>query len=152
MGELAQTPEAKREAARAAIEARENGIRAAAIKQGRVAERADILKALGAQSLEEASQLAQIRAERDARPTQHAYGRHGMARFAQGGALGLALGMGIGAAVVSLAFQWSMRESFQNAADYGSRMVVSGAALQSANPAERCIPGEQLSDGRRCPQ
>lgn len=75
-----------------------------------------------------------------------------MARFAQGGALGLALGMGIGAAVVSLAFQWSMRESFQNAADYGSRMVVSGAALQSANPAERCIPGEQLSDGRRCPQ
>lgn len=152
MGEVAETPEARRAKAEATIKAREDGIRAAAIKQGRVAERADILKALGAQALEEASQLAQIRAERDARPTQHAYGRHGIARFFQGIAVGAPLWFLLGAGAVALAFQWSMRESFDNAADYGSRMVVSGAALQSANPAERCIPGEQLSDGRRCPQ
>lgn len=63
------------------------------IKEGRRRQLADDLKALGAQTLADASQLAQIRAERDARPTVHSYHRHGMARLFQGAFLGMCAGV-----------------------------------------------------------
>lgn len=120
-------------------------------KRARAAERSDIYAKLGVQQLEDASQLAQLRAERDARPTQAEEAKHGRYRFWQGTAIGLSAGAAIGASMVALAFAWSMRESFTQAADYGSRMVVSGAALQAGSPPERCLPGETLPDGRVCP-
>lgn len=151
MAEIATTPQAAQLSAAQKLKQREDGIRAAAIKQGRQYERADMLKALGVKALEDASQLAQIRAERDARPTPTEEAKHGRHRFWQGMAMGLSGGVAIGSAMVALAFAWSMRESFDNAAQYGSRMVVSGAALQGASPPTRCVPGETLDDGRVCP-
>jgi hypothetical protein len=76
MSELAQTPAARQEEARARIKAREDGIRANAIKQGRELERKEMFNRLGVQRYEEASQLNQLRAERDERPTPDAERKH----------------------------------------------------------------------------
>ena len=92
MAEVVHTPEAARAAALAKIEAREKAIHANAVKQGRTAERTDMLKALGVQALEDASQLSQIRAERDARPTASEEQKHGRFRFYQGTAVGMIAG------------------------------------------------------------
>jgi hypothetical protein len=151
MADPIPTPQAAQAAAALRNKQQLDGIRAAAIKAGRQLERRDILTALGVQQLEDASQLAQLRAERDARPTPAEEAKHGRHRFWQGTAIGLSAGAAIGASMVALAFAWSMRESFNQAADYGSRMVVSGAALQAGSPPERCVPGETLPDGRVCP-
>lgn len=88
-----QTQADRLAAAKEAVKRREDGIRAAAAKQGRQQERQDIFQALGIQRLEEASQLAQLRSERDARPTIHSYHRHGMARLFQGAFLGMCAGV-----------------------------------------------------------
>lgn len=91
MGELAQTPEAARAKAQATLKSREDGIRAAAIKQGRTLERAEIMQALGVQRLEDASQIARLIAERDARVTPQEEAKHGRFRFYQGAAFGGAI-------------------------------------------------------------
>jgi hypothetical protein len=86
-------PEATRAAALAKVKAREDGIRAQAIRQGREAERKDMLQALGIQRIEEASQLAQLRAERDARPTAGEEAKHGRHQRWLGFAIGVPAGM-----------------------------------------------------------
>jgi hypothetical protein len=86
-------PQATREAALAKVKAREDGIRAQAIRQGREAERKDMLQALGIQRIEEASQLAQLRAERDARPTAGEEAKHGRHQRWLGFAIGVPAGM-----------------------------------------------------------
>jgi hypothetical protein len=57
-------------------------------KQAAARERASLLTKLGAQTLEEASQLATLRQERDARPTASEEAKHGRFRFYQGVAVG----------------------------------------------------------------
>lgn len=146
--EVVPTPDAKRADAIAKIKAREDGIRANAIRQGREAERRELMEALGAQTLADASQVAQIRKERDARPTHAEEAKHGRFRFYQGGFLGLIIGMSIAAIIASLLLQ----ESFRQAANYGREMTMTGALTQSVAPPTRCIPGETLPDGRRCPE
>jgi hypothetical protein len=86
-------PEATRAAALAKVKAREDGIRAQAIRQGREAERKDMLQALGIQRIEEASQLAILRAERDARPTAGEEAKHGRHQRWLGFAIGVPAGM-----------------------------------------------------------
>ncbi len=94
MGEpVSALPQATREAALAKVKAREDGIRAQAIRQGREAERKDMLQALGIQRIEEASQLAQLRAERDARPTAGEEAKHGRHQRWLGFAIGVPAGM-----------------------------------------------------------
>ncbi len=94
MGEpVSALPEATRAAALAKVKAREDGIRAQAIRQGREAERKDMLQALGIQRIEEASQLAQLRAERDARPTAGEEAKHGRHQRWLGFAIGVPAGM-----------------------------------------------------------
>ena len=94
MGEpVSALPEATRAAALAKVKAREDGIRAQAIRQGREAERKDMLQALGVQRIEEASQLAQLRAERDARPTTGEEAKHGRHQRWLGFAIGVPAGM-----------------------------------------------------------
>lgn len=93
MGELAQTPEAARLKAQATLKAREDGIRAAAIKQGRTLERAEIMQALGVQRVEEASQINRLIAERDARPTLSEEQKHGRHQRWLGFAVGVPAGM-----------------------------------------------------------
>jgi hypothetical protein len=79
-------------AAKRAQADREKGIHANAVKQGRTLERADVLKALGAQTLADASQTAQLRAERDARPTADAMAHAKKAAHRAGVVWGLAYG------------------------------------------------------------
>ncbi len=94
MGEpVSALPEATRAAALAKVKAREDGIRAQAIRQGREAERKDMLQALGIQRIEEASQLAILRAERDARPTAGEEAKHGRHQRWLGFAIGVPAGM-----------------------------------------------------------
>lgn len=60
-------------------------------KQAKKEATAELLTRLGTQTLEEASQLAKIRAERDARPTAGEEAKHGKYRFWQGVAMGGAI-------------------------------------------------------------
>lgn len=92
MSEAAKLPDAQRLEALARVKQREDGIRAAAIKQGRQLERQELFQALGAQSLADASHLNQIRAERDARPTRAEELKHGRHRFYQGAVAGIVAG------------------------------------------------------------
>lgn len=57
------TPDAARLQALAKVKAREDGIRAAAAKQGRQQERQDLFQALGVQRLEDASMVNTLKAE-----------------------------------------------------------------------------------------
>src|SRR5690606_23005811 len=90
--------------ARKKQEQREQGIRAQAVKQGRELERAEILRALGVQRLEDASTSAQLRAERDARPTAAEEIKHAKAARREGIIMGVILGailtMGVAAGLM----------------------------------------------------
>lgn len=141
---IAQTPQAAQLSASQKLKQREDGIRANALKQGYAQRDAHWHKALGVQSVDEAREITQLRE----RPTLREYHRHGMARAFQG----VAAGMVLGGIIMFTAYTLSLGTSFIQAAEYGSRMVVSGAALQSSNPPMRCIPGETLEDGRVCPR
>ena len=142
--QLHQTPDAQKEAARAAIKAREDGIRANAIKQGRVLERADLLQALGKQTLEEASQTAQLRAERDARPTMEQYGRHGMARLYQGVAIGAAFGAALTVAVGSTLLLAGTQSAVQGAA--------AGSMIRAQSENVRILDAAERNEYRRAPR
>lgn len=75
------------------------------MKRGRALERAEILTKLGVQSIEDASQVAQLRQERDARPTQEQLKEARNAGRGQGRAEGLTVMFvlcGIGASLFAL--------------------------------------------------
>lgn len=125
----------------------DDAVRANGIKEGRKLERNEILASIGAESVNDFSQLAILRAERDARPTQREEAKHGWARLWQGIALGSILGFTAAIIVGSL----TLGSAFDQARQYGAGMVAVGAATQAAQPPSTCIPGETLEDGRRCP-
>ena len=107
---------------------------APSIRRGGIAAgRNETLIALGAQSVEEASQLTTLRTERDERPTLGEYRRHGMARLWLGGVIGIALGsalvFGIVSGVTDVAFGHAERATQQGA--------LVGAAAASQDPAQR---------------
>jgi hypothetical protein len=133
MGELAQTPEATRAAALAKVKAREDGIRAQAIRQGREAERKDMLQALGIQRIEEASQLAQLRAERDARPTAGEEAKHGRHQRWLGFAIGVPAGM-----ILACGAIFAMQGIIWDTATRSFReQAMTGAIISSQGDGER---------------
>lgn len=112
MGELAQTPEAAREkfsvialrevgndsktVSNKTIETILDRYSPAIVKEAQKREKARICQALGVQRLEDASQIAQLRAERDARVTLQEEAKHGKAAYWRGFTIG---GMVCGAIV-----------------------------------------------------
>ena len=125
-----QTQADKLAQAKQAQKQREDGIRAAAIKQGRSLERAEIFATLGAQTVEEASQLAQIRAERDARPTQAEELKHGRHRFYQGAVVGIVAG----ALLACVAIFTMQRVIWDTAARSFREQAMTGAILSGQRP------------------
>lgn len=147
MSDLAHTPAAIQAAATAKREARENAIRANGIKEGRQKATAEILQQLGVQRLEEASQLHRLMLERDARILPSEERKH--VKAARN--MGVIIGIGIGALMISAIWTASMLVSFNQAGTYGREMAVTGAIAQGVNPPRTCTPGETLPDGRVCP-
>jgi hypothetical protein len=126
-------PQATREAALAKVKAREDGIRAQAIRQGREAERKDMLQALGIQRIEEASQLAQLRAERDARPTVGEEAKHGRHQRWLGFAIGVPVGM-----ILACAAIFAMQGIIWDTATRSFReQAMTGAIISSQGEGER---------------
>lgn len=148
MSEPTPLPAAQREQARLALKAREDGIRAAAIKAGRAAEREDWHKALGVASMAEATEVAHLRAELKARPSHTELAHARSSAWWRGAAITLLVGIAAGAAITNFV----LGAAFQQAGQYGREMVVTGAISQATNPPTRCVPGEHLQDGRVCPQ
>lgn len=125
--DIAQTPEARQAEARAKIKAREDGIRANAIKEGRTLERRDLLARLGAQAIEEASQLAILRKERDERPTRAEEAKH--VRGAMG--WGMLWGAILGAAIMCAAIFIMQGVIWDTAARSFREQAMTGAMLSS---------------------
>lgn len=125
--EIAHTPEALRAQVIAKQKAREDGIRAQAIKQGRQLERAEVLQALGVQRIEDASDLERVCAERDARPTVSEERKHGRHRFWQGATVGVITGM-IAASLLILFMQGLI---WDTAARSFREQAMTGALLSS---------------------
>ncbi len=134
MGEpVSALPEATRAAALAKVKAREDGIRAQAIRQGREAERKDMLQALGIQRIEEASQLAQLRAERDARPTAGEEAKHGRHQRWLGFAIGVPAGM-----ILACGAIFAMQGIIWDTATRSFReQAMTGAIISSQGDGER---------------
>lgn len=151
MADLHTTQDAQRLENLRKLKAREDGIKANAIKQGYASRDAEWFKRLGVSSMEEATEIGHLRSELKRRITPEEERKHGSAKYWRGATTFGAAGVLLGAALVYVAFAWSQRETLSGAAEYGSRMVVSGAALQAGAPPSACIPGETLPDGRRCP-
>lgn len=135
-------------AAQAKQAAREQGIRAAAVKDGRKAERAEILATLGVQQIEDASQVAKLTAERDARPTKEEERKHVIGNRWRGRLEGMLVGIVFAAVLGSVA----LRLAFEQAALNAREMVITGAISQSVNEPQACLPGSTLPDGRQCPE
>lgn len=89
-------------------------------KQARKEATQELLQRLGSQSLEEASQIVAIRAERDARPTEQERLAHGSHRFWQGVAVGGAI---IGA-IVATGAAWYTKAVIDPAFDAAARMQM----------------------------
>jgi hypothetical protein len=133
MSEPHALPQATREAALAKVKAREDGIRAQAIRQGREAERKDMLQALGVQRIEEASQLAQLRAERDARPTVGEEAKHGRHQRWLGFAIGVPAGM-----ILACGAIFAMQGIIWDTATRSFReQAMTGAIISSQGDGER---------------
>lgn len=144
MADPIQTDPARQEAARIKLKQRDDAIRANGIKAGYANRDADWFSALGVTSMDEAREVTQLRA----RPTLSEEAKHGRFRFYQGAALGMV----IGSALMLAAGALLVGEVFRQAGTYGREMAVTGAIAQGVNPPTSCIPGEQLPDGRVCPQ
>ena len=142
LGRLPQNPDAV-----AKLKMRDDGIRANAIKAGRVAERADWCKTLGVASMEEATEIGHLRTELKTRPTA----RHEQAVAHGARNFGLAVGLITGAGLMLAAGAIWLATYSTNFATYGHEMAITGAVTQQLNPPSRCIPGEHLADGRVCP-
>jgi hypothetical protein len=141
MADIHQTPAAAQLSAKQQLEQRENGIRAAAIKQGYAQRDAVWFAALGVTSLEEAREIQVLRSELKATRTENKqlHQRHlrcDLAKFA-------------GGAIVSLlavaASTWIM-------GGFGHDMALTGAAVQASNRSQPfvCQPGERMPDGHTC--
>lgn len=89
-------------------------------KQARKEATQELHQRLGAQTLEEASQLQVVRAERDARPTEQERLAHGSHRFWQGVAVGGAV---IGS-VVAVGAAWYTKAVIDPAFDAAARMQM----------------------------
>lgn len=130
MTEPTSLPADKLAQAKLAQKQREDGIRAAAIKQGRQLERQELLQALGVQKLEDASELAQIRAERDARPTRAEELKHGRHRFYQGAVAGIVAG----ALLACIAIFTMQSVIWDTAARSFREQAMTGAILSGQRP------------------
>lgn len=115
-------PDARRAQALATIKQREDAIRANGIKQGRTLERREIMEALGAQTLEDASHVAAITAERDARPTQEAVTFAKRASHREGVVLGSVWGF-VACLVVGALWMFIGAEMFGRNAATGSMIA-----------------------------
>jgi len=139
LANIAQTPAAAQEAARAAIKQREDGIRAQAIGEGRKLERADILKTVGAATIEEISLLEQVRFEHAAQLQayearwEREEAKHGRHRFWQGITLGsIIAGLGWGA------FQlYTFNAISETIAQTTRQDVMTGAIVRAHSEGER---------------
>ena len=137
MSEPHALPAAAREAGMAKIKAREDGIRAQAIRQGREAERKEILQALGVQRLEEASQLAQLREERDARVTLQEEAKHGKAAYWRGFTIGgVIIGSIVGTALALYAAA-IINPAFDAAGRIRAQSDITDALVRSQQEPER---------------
>lgn len=123
-------------AAKEAQANREKGIHANAVKQGRIAERTEILTQLGAQTLADASQAAQLRAERDARPTLNEERKHGRHRFWQG----IAVGAAICAPLVALIILTMQSVIWDTAARSFREQAMTGAVLSGQQERTSQLP------------
>ena len=115
--------------------AREQGIRAQAVKEGRQAREREILATLGTQTLQDASQLTQLRQERDARPTAQEEAKHGRHRFYQGATLGLIIGAALGCLAI-----FSMQGVIWDTATQAFREQAMTGAILSAGEREIPVP------------
>lgn len=77
-------------------------VQANLIKEGRRRERGDILRKLGVQTLEDASQVAQLRQERDGRPTATEERKHVRGALGWGVVLGMPIGIVIAFALMPI--------------------------------------------------
>lgn len=120
-------------AAKQAQSNREQGIKAQAIGEGRKLERTDILKALGAQTLKDASWVEILVKERDARPTREEERKH--VRGALG--WGMLWGAVMGAALATIAL-FAMQGAIWDAAVRSfSQQAMTGAIIRSG---EQTLP------------
>lgn len=144
---LQETPAERQARIAQAAERTKQAVHANGVKAGRQAERKAILEQLGAQTIADASQIARLTAERDARVSQAEEAKHGRFRFYQGGFLGMI----IGASLMLAAGALMVGEIFKQAGQYGREMAVTGAIAQGVNEPSPCVPGSTLPDGRVCP-
>jgi len=70
------------------------------------------------------------------------------AAWARGGIIGLLVGTAFGATVVNI----FLGAAFDQATRMSRETTITGALIQQQNAPDRCLPGEQLPDGRVCPQ
>ena len=129
-----QTPIAAQISATARLKQREDAIRANGIKQGRIAERAEMLTALGVKALEDVTAIPAMKADLDAR-WQREEAKHGRFRFYQGGVLGITAGIILGCAMIL-----AMQDAIWDAATRSFREQAMTGAILSAQPAERDLP------------
>ena len=70
------------------------------------------------------------------------------AAWARGGIIGLLVGTAFGATVVNI----FLGAAFDQATRMSRETTITGALIKQQNAPDRCLPGEQLPDGRVCPQ
>lgn len=131
MAEVLATPQERQEAARLKLKQHDDAVRANGIKQGRLLERGEMLQALGVHTLEDASQLAQIRQERDSRPTLGQYHRHGIARLFQGVAAGAAAAAILMSGLFLLVWREAVTVASREARETAQAGVMMGVASQA---------------------
>ena len=124
-GEVSYTNSGAAELARTKIKAREDGIRANAIKQGRELERNDLLKEFGAQTLGELSVLNHTIADNDLR-WQREERKEAKGAFWRGATIGAA----IGAAFVSVGYLMVVGEAMRQAFDRAQEMTAQTLAIR----------------------
>lgn len=116
------------------LKQREDAIRANAIKVGRQAERAEMLKTLGVKALEDVTAIPVMRADLDAR-WQREEAKHGRFRFYQGASLGICAGALLGCALILL-----MQDAIWDAATRSFREQAMTGAILSAQEPGRDVP------------
>jgi hypothetical protein len=137
-------PSAQRLEAQAKLKARDDGIRANAIKQGYAQRDAHWHKALGVASMAEATEVAHLRKELKAATAPETLLHATRASHRGGMVVGAAYGIAL-ALIAGAAFAWIL-------SGFGDRMVTTGAAIGSSNPTPiyTCQAGERAPDGHTC--
>ena len=124
-GDIAHTPMAAQELARAKLKAREDGIRAQAIRQGRELERKDILEEFGAASLDDMRVINRVIADNDQR-WQREERKEAKGAFWRG----MTMGAAAGAAFVSVGFLLVVSEAMSTAFDQAREMTANTLAMR----------------------